>query len=518
MGNQGWLNHLRGIRDVFLNGVPLPLRERLNFTGQATVTDDAANGWTNIAIMPADVILTPSALAADQNDYGPDGFDAATVLRIGLSGGSRTITGFLAQAQNVKKRIVNTSNALTLTLAHDSDLSEPENRILCPGGLDFVLSPGASVEVWDDLATSMWRVLDVSGGSGSAAAAIIAQVSNWTCQYVAGLSESGVAGLPHVSAGKRANYSPSSQPPVFVAVGGEPGNLTAVFTSLNGTLWIERDLTTDSLPVEDKMLYAAAYSAELGLWALVGQAMGTDALIMTGQDPVVGEFTERSNPEDLDLYSVLAVGDGFIACGANDETGPYVLTSADGTTWSAVVVASPVAAPLLDIAWDGDEVYVMVGGNTEECVIVRGVVGGATQTLTLVDGPTSKCVRCVWNGRVFATMTDDGGMWTSPDGLTWTAASALPEGLLHVGTMAADPATGTIIAVGVGTPMFTASNGPVCVTLDDCASWTAVADFGDGTDRMLIRHMTHGHGRFVATGGHWPNDVNATILAASARR
>jgi hypothetical protein len=161
MAYQGWVGDLLGIRTIQDGGVIMPIRGALNFTGQVTVTDDSANGRTTVAVMAADVILTPPALTANQNNYAPTGLDEATVLRIGLTGANRTITGFSEQATNVRKQLINISSTLSLILSHNDAASTAANRILCRNNANYTIQPNGSAQIWYDAATGMWRVLTV---------------------------------------------------------------------------------------------------------------------------------------------------------------------------------------------------------------------------------------------------------------------------------------------------------------------------------------------------------------------
>lgn len=102
--------------------------------------------------------LSPSQITANQNDYNPTGFSRAGVLRLD-SDASRDITGFDAGAIVYRKQLVNVGS-FNLVLKHQDAGSSAANRIITPEGVDRVLAPGESVEIYYDATTTRWRVLN----------------------------------------------------------------------------------------------------------------------------------------------------------------------------------------------------------------------------------------------------------------------------------------------------------------------------------------------------------------------
>jgi hypothetical protein len=102
-------------------------------------------------------IISPTALAADQNDYSPTGNAAASIVRqdasanVVISGLADGLAGFI-------KTIFNTSSAHTITLADQSSntASAAANRFAL-GGSSVVLFPGQSIELIYDSVSSRWR-------------------------------------------------------------------------------------------------------------------------------------------------------------------------------------------------------------------------------------------------------------------------------------------------------------------------------------------------------------------------
>ena len=100
-------------------------------------------------------IISPTALAADQNNYSPTGNAAASIIRQDLSA-QVTITGLAGGAAGFLKTITNISSAYNLVLESESNSSTAANRF----ALDrrkFVLAPGQSLSLYYDNTSSRWR-------------------------------------------------------------------------------------------------------------------------------------------------------------------------------------------------------------------------------------------------------------------------------------------------------------------------------------------------------------------------
>ena len=128
--------------------------------------------------------------------------------------------------------------------------------------------------------------------------------------------------------------------------------------------------------------------------------------------------------------------------------------------------ASPVVADLaaerLSIAF-GAGLFVAAGGAAG---------GGSPVVYTSPDGITwtarafggIRCIRGItWNGSVFVTLGDLGEVYTSPDGIAWTSStlSTVTGMASSRGAIAADPVTGAIVLYSNTTQgvMFSVDNG-----------------------------------------------------------
>lgn len=102
-------------------------------------------------------VLSPPALAADVDNWAPDGLGDAYWVRVTQTGGPWTIRGMLF-VPSLELGLVNVS-AASVTLGHEEVTSAPTNRYLGPGNVDYVLQPNGSARVWGDPLSERWRVV-----------------------------------------------------------------------------------------------------------------------------------------------------------------------------------------------------------------------------------------------------------------------------------------------------------------------------------------------------------------------
>lgn len=115
------------------------------------VTDGVSAGGTLASIM-----LSPSALAANQNNYNPG--VARNYRLVTDGGGARTITGLaVSQVDGQECHIINISAANTITLSNQSASSTDVNRFANVTGADIVLAANEIAHVIYDATTQRWR-------------------------------------------------------------------------------------------------------------------------------------------------------------------------------------------------------------------------------------------------------------------------------------------------------------------------------------------------------------------------
>lgn len=125
--------------------------------------------------------ITPTALAADANDYAPTGLSGATILK--LSGtAARNITGLTGGAEGVTKRIENVGS-YALTFKAESASSTAANRFALTG--DLIVPANGMIEITYDSTASRWRLL-AAGNLYSANLATLAAPGNYKVVYTDG--------------------------------------------------------------------------------------------------------------------------------------------------------------------------------------------------------------------------------------------------------------------------------------------------------------------------------------------
>lgn len=164
---------------------------------------------------------------------------------------------------------------------------------------------------------------------------------------------------------------------VWVAVGVADGADAYILSSPDGVTWTER------INSKNFTLHDVAWDPSIGLFAAVGVADGGDAYIVTSPDGVA--WTEQSNPKNITLYGVGSDGNGlFVAVGDQDgaDGDGYVLTSLDGTTWvKRPNPARGAGEELRDVTWaPALSLWVAVGDGTGTGPTVITSPDGATWT------------------------------------------------------------------------------------------------------------------------------------------
>lgn len=101
-------------------------------------------------------VISPTALAADQNDYTPTGNAAASWIRQDASA-NVIITGLANGTTGFLKVITNISADKTITLADQSSSSTAANRFAFTDRKKVVLYPGESISLIYDSTSSRWR-------------------------------------------------------------------------------------------------------------------------------------------------------------------------------------------------------------------------------------------------------------------------------------------------------------------------------------------------------------------------
>lgn len=177
---------------------------------------------------------------------------------------------------------------------------------------------------------------------------------------------------------------------LFVAVGQSdaegPAYNNNVYTSPDGLTWTWRDV--DAATGTARVLYSITYGA--GLFVVVG----VSGFIATSPDAIT--WTTRTSAHSSSLIKqVIYAGGKFVAVGGSATTNS-IQTSPDGITWTARTGVQNVISDYASVAYDSTNAkYVMTTGYAA-------------------------------NGTA-----PNGGIQTSPDGITWTARTGSHGSPLH---------------------------------------------------------------------------------------
>lgn len=105
-------------------------------------------------------VVSPPQIMANRNDYAPDGFAAASALRLS-SDASRTITG-LAGGSEGRTIVVHNVGSNNIVIANQDSSSDAANRFLL--GSNVTLGADAALSLRYDATTQRWRALSPTGG------------------------------------------------------------------------------------------------------------------------------------------------------------------------------------------------------------------------------------------------------------------------------------------------------------------------------------------------------------------
>lgn len=113
-------------------------------------------------------VISPAQLTADTDDWAPDGFANATLVRASTDA-SRQVSG-IAGGSAGRAIVLMNVGAFDLVLLHDVT-STAANRFLCPNDTSMTLQKNSVAILVYDGTSSRWRVVGGGGGGGAVAAA-----------------------------------------------------------------------------------------------------------------------------------------------------------------------------------------------------------------------------------------------------------------------------------------------------------------------------------------------------------
>ena len=319
-----------------------------------------------------------------------------------------------------------------------------------------MLSAGAQTTWTRRYQGSGGRLIDVAYGAGKYVSVgddglirIAADGITWTTQVASGNASDGLLSVVY-AAGK------------FVAV----GYGGRVLTSSDGLTWVAQTSGTT------KDLYGITYGGSQFI------AVGNGGIIIASVDGLT--WAGRTSGTVLDFGDVTYANSQFVAVG---DAG-VIKTSPNGVTWTTRT--SQTASDLRGVTAGGNGNFVAVGFST-----VVSSADGATWTSQVVAGPATDFTAVAYNpttGQFVAVTTTTNRLYTSPDGLIWTAR---PSGtILYLSGIQC--INGQFIVVGEQGTIRSGINA---------TDWTPLTITTD----IQFRGVAHGNGHYVAVGSY-PND------------
>jgi len=253
-------------------------------------------------------------------------------------------------------------------------------------------------------------------------------------------------------------------PAGWIAVGEVASGSTqqpVVITSPDGVTW---QAVTGTAPFAAPGTFVMAVTASQNGYVVVGRQVSggrTFAALWWSGD--LRNWVTGSNGgldgrlESSAVYAVGATTTGFVAAGAHGG-GHTIWTSADGKTWSIYDVPKPPGATnalLSQVAVNGSRVVTagyVVGKAGDIPVVVVSTDGGTHWQQILLSAPNGlgsiSTLTAAGNGFVAAGEAGPAGAthavtWTSPDGLTWSAATPVSAGQITALTATGSTVSGT---------------------------------------------------------------------------
>ncbi len=230
-----------------------------------------------------------------------------------------------------------------------------------------------------------------------------------------------------------------------------------ILTSSDGVTWASQTSNTTN------PLYAVAYGSK---WVAAGGAGTTVASTDATTWAAVNVGTSS------DLHAVTASGSLFAAAGDAEVTGEErVYTSTDGATWTAHLTGDG-NDPMHGAAYLGGAFY-MASADGE---ILRSSDGSSWSP---VVSRTPDFGGLAYGGSTYVAVGNFGAIWSSPDGLTWTARHAAYD----INTL-----RNVVYGAGLAKPLFVApvsTSNPVSgptwyvLTSPDGVTWTQAASGPD---------------------------------------
>jgi len=273
--------------------------------------------------------ISPTALAAETNNWAPTNLATSTTVRVTLTG-NQNLTGLTGGADGRIIILHNVDTVDTLTLLDESASSTAANRFFLSGSTNLAVSPEQSVMLRYDATSSRWRDIAYTGGGGALGAHL---TDLDALSAVSGADEIMVstgAGVWAFESGDTARISlgiGSSDNPEIASINLGHASDTTLSRSAAGVLAVEGVVVVSNTSGIQDLVTVGAVGGDNEF--LVGTAAGVlawenAATARTSMGAGVGDVTASGSP----LNGELAVwtsgtdieGDALLTFGTSDLT------------------------------------------------------------------------------------------------------------------------------------------------------------------------------------------------------
>lgn len=175
-----------------------------------------------------------------------------------------------------------------------------------------------------------------------------------------------------------------------------------------------------------------------------------------------------------------------------------IVTSPDGTNWTLKIV--PPGNNLVSVAY-GNGMYVAVGGGI---YYSTDTVNWNIASSYLANSQTTTLTRVIYANSLFVAVTSVGSIFTSPDGITWTAANYYPSGT---------SANNSFNDIVYENSMFVAMGPYGSVYSTDGVTWSSNSKIALGPFRAVdvVGYRTATNGTVTVVAGVSNNNTNVVI-------
>jgi len=239
-------------------------------------------------------------------------------------------------------------------------------------------------------------------------------------------------------------------------------------------------------------LFSAAFFLCLSILAGCGGSGGSATPPTPAGDSLEAWHWRNPLPQGNQLNGV-AYGRGlFVAV----SSGSTIITSPDGVHWTAVTTG---AIQGLNAITYGNGLFVAVGGYETPSHSYSGTVATSADGINwtvrndLAISNYSRLFGVAFGNGIFVAVGELGTIFTSPDGITWSAGTSVTSENLTAVTFG----NGVFVAVGFRGTILTSVDGK---TWSQSISGTQATLYGAG----------HGNGLFVAVGGTYGGRTSPT--------